>query len=223
MRPGAPIARLSLESVQLALFAGSLAVPAPWPAARPAFAFVELFACPLNAAFARSRLLGVLDPADELVARQRRDVPPGIERSRVGDERLAQIYGQFMHHPTWHVLDAHRPIVFSARQGTTRAPKPPRISADRRPFALTRRHVATGRSTERLARRRRRRRVHPQVTEPVVVDDVQQLAVERERQVHEVTEVDGAVVAPLDSLDRALRDPRERGQLSLAEISEKPP
>jgi hypothetical protein len=53
-------------------------------------------------------LLGILDPADELVAGQRRYVVPGIERRRVGGQSFAQIFREFVHHPTGHSLAAHK-------------------------------------------------------------------------------------------------------------------
>ena len=53
---------------------------APWPAAGTAKALLELLAGPPDTALARGLLLGILDPADELVARQGGDVLPGIER-----------------------------------------------------------------------------------------------------------------------------------------------
>ncbi len=71
------------------LSAGPLAVLAPWPAAGPTLAFLQLLHGPSDAAFPSPCLPGILDPADELVARQRRDVLPGIERRRVGDQLLA--------------------------------------------------------------------------------------------------------------------------------------
>src|ERR1700704_1005785 len=71
------------------LSAGALAVPAPWPAARPTLAFLQLLPGPANAAFSGHLLLGILDPADELVSGQRRDVLPSIECRRVGDQLLA--------------------------------------------------------------------------------------------------------------------------------------
>jgi hypothetical protein len=71
------------------LSAGSLAVAAPWPAAWAALTFLKLLLSPTNAALSGLLLLGILDPADELVAGQRRNVLPGIECGRVGDERLA--------------------------------------------------------------------------------------------------------------------------------------
>lgn len=50
-----------------ALFAGALAMLAARPAARPALAFFELFLGPADAALPGGLLLGVIDPADELV------------------------------------------------------------------------------------------------------------------------------------------------------------
>ena len=60
-------------------FAGALAVLAPRPAAGPALAFVQLLLGPANAAFSDDLLLGILDPADELIAGQGHDVSPGSE------------------------------------------------------------------------------------------------------------------------------------------------
>ena len=48
--------------------AGAVAVLTPWPAAGPALAFLQLLLCPPNAALSGGLLLGILDPADELVA-----------------------------------------------------------------------------------------------------------------------------------------------------------
>ena len=88
---GAPLpARGALSRL---LSAGALAVLAPWPAAGPTLAFLQLLLGPANAAFSGHLLLGILDPADELVAGQRRDVLPGIECRGVGDQRLAQVSG----------------------------------------------------------------------------------------------------------------------------------
>src|SRR5882757_10274982 len=93
------------------LSAGALAVRAPWPAARPTLAFLELLFGPANAAFPSHLLLGIFDPADELVAGQRRDVLPGIECRGVGDQRLAQVSWKLVHHPTGHSRAAHRATV----------------------------------------------------------------------------------------------------------------
>jgi hypothetical protein len=88
------------------LLAGAFAVVAPRPAAGPTLAFLELLLGSANAAFSGHRLLGILDPADELVAGERRDGLPGTERRRVGDQRFAQVFRKFVHHPTGHSLAA---------------------------------------------------------------------------------------------------------------------
>src|ERR1039458_6552304 len=93
------------------LSAGALAVPAPWPAAGPTLAFLQLLLGPADAAFSGHLLLGILDPADELVSGQRRDVLPRIECCRVGHQPLAQVCGKLVHHPTGHSLAAHRATV----------------------------------------------------------------------------------------------------------------
>jgi hypothetical protein len=93
----------------------AFAVFAPRPAAGPALALLELLLGPPNAARAGGVLLCILDPADELVAGQGRDVLPGIECRGVDDQRISQVRGQFMHHPTGHSLAAHMPIVLSRR------------------------------------------------------------------------------------------------------------
>src|ERR1700737_5403030 len=96
--------------------AGAVAVLAPRPAAGPALACLQLLRGPPNAALSGPVLLGILDPADELVAGQGRDVFPGIECRAVGDERLTQVRGQLMYHPTGHSLAAHAPMVVSRGQ-----------------------------------------------------------------------------------------------------------
>src|SRR5437762_189458 len=93
------------------LSTGALAVPAPWPAAGPTLAFLQLLLGPANAAFSGHFLLGILNPADELVASQRRDVLPGIECRAVGGQRRAQVSWKFVHHPTGHPRAAHRATV----------------------------------------------------------------------------------------------------------------
>jgi len=93
------------------LSACALAVLAPWPTAGPTLAFLQLLLGPANAAFSGHVLLGILDPADELVAGQRSDVLPGIECRGVGDQRLAQVSWKLVHHPTGHSRAAHRATV----------------------------------------------------------------------------------------------------------------
>src|SRR6202042_1402138 len=89
------------------LSASTLAVAAAWPAARPALTVLQFFSGPADAAFSRLVLLGVLDPADELIPGQGRDVLPRIQRRRAGDQGLAQVRGKLVHHPAWHLLAAH--------------------------------------------------------------------------------------------------------------------
>lgn len=93
------------------LLPGAFAVFAAGPAARPALAFLELLAGPTDAALPRLLLLGVFDPADELVAGQRRDVVPGGQDRGVGEQRLPQISGKLVHHPTGYLRAAHEATV----------------------------------------------------------------------------------------------------------------
>ncbi len=119
--------------------AGAFAVAAPRPAARPTLAFLKLLLGSANAAFSGHLLLGILDPADELVAGQRRYVVPGIERRRVGDQSFAQVFRKFVHHPTGHSLAAHKTTVaalLDAREASRLArPSSPSLAA-RSPFSL---------------------------------------------------------------------------------------
>ena len=87
--------------------AGALAVLAAGPAAGPALAFFQLLPGAANAALAGLLLLGVLDPADELVAGEGRDVLPGIEDRGVGDQRLPQVGGQLVDDATGDLRAAH--------------------------------------------------------------------------------------------------------------------
>jgi hypothetical protein len=75
------------------LSAGAVAVLAPRPAAGPALAIFQFLLGPANATFSGLLLLGILDLADELVARQGCDVLPNIECRGVGDQGLAQVCG----------------------------------------------------------------------------------------------------------------------------------
>jgi len=92
VRERAPTSTTTRDSVLIGIWtvllvAGALAVLAPWPTARPTLAFLELLPSPVNAAFPSGLAFRILDPTDELVAGERRDVLPGTERRRVGDER----------------------------------------------------------------------------------------------------------------------------------------
>jgi hypothetical protein len=80
---------------------------APRPAAGPTLALLKLLPGTANTAFSGLVLLGVLDPADELVAGQSRDVLPRIECERVGHQRLPQVGGKLVHHPARDPNFAH--------------------------------------------------------------------------------------------------------------------
>jgi hypothetical protein len=85
------------------------------PTARSALAFLELLPCTPNAAFTGCLLLGILDPTDELIAGQGRDVLPRIECRGVGDQRLTQVRRQLMYDSTGHSLTGHRSMVIRGR------------------------------------------------------------------------------------------------------------
>ncbi len=114
------------------LSAGTLAVCAPWPAAGPALALLQLLLGPTNAAFSGHLLLGILDPADELVAGQRRDIPPGIECRGVGDQCLAQVCWKLVHHPTGQSRAAHTVTV----AGRGKPSHHPAVRSDEHIFAI---------------------------------------------------------------------------------------
>ena len=83
--------------------------PGSAPDGQPAdMAFFQLLLGPANAAFSGFLLLRIFDPADELVAGQRRDVLPGIECGRVGDQRHTQVSGKLVHDATGNSQAAHR-------------------------------------------------------------------------------------------------------------------
>jgi hypothetical protein len=77
------------------------------PAAGPALTLLELLLGPANATFSGFLLLGVLDPANELVSGQRCDVLPGVEGGGIGDQRAAQIGWKPVHDPAGQSLVAH--------------------------------------------------------------------------------------------------------------------
>ncbi len=91
--------------------ARALPVLAPRPTARPTLAFLQLLLGPANAAFSGHILLCILDPADELVASQRGDVLPRIERRGIADQSLAQVSRKLVHHSTGHTRAGHRSTV----------------------------------------------------------------------------------------------------------------
>src|SRR5262245_2784926 len=86
-------------TVAAPLTTGALAMVAPGPTAGPTLAFLQLLLGSANPAFSRHPLLGVLDPANELIAGERRDVSPSLESSGIRDERLAQVCGKVVDYP----------------------------------------------------------------------------------------------------------------------------
>jgi len=96
--------------------ASALAMLAPGPAARSAHAFLQFLLGPADAALPGLLLLGILDPADELVTRQRRDVFPGSESRGVPDQCRAEVCRQFVHHPTGDSLAVHGVTVTGRRR-----------------------------------------------------------------------------------------------------------
>ena len=103
--------------------AGSLDLPtvafpvrASRPTARSAFPFLKLLLSPSDAPLAGRGLLRIFDPADELVASQRRDVLPSRQRRHVSHQRGTQIGRKLMDHATRHCQSNHTPIV-SGRTG----------------------------------------------------------------------------------------------------------
>src|SRR6478735_114999 len=105
------------------LLAGALTVLAPGPAAGPALALLQFFLGAADASCAGRVLLGIFDPADELVARQRRDVLPRIECGGIVDQGAAQVGRQLVHHPTRHSLAAHEATVANSA-GRRLGPRP---------------------------------------------------------------------------------------------------
>jgi tetratricopeptide (TPR) repeat protein len=90
-------------------------VCAPGPAAGPSHAILQLFLGPANSALARLLLLGILDPANELVAGQGRDVLPGDECRLVADQRRAQVSRQLVHDPAGDSWTGHDNTVATCR------------------------------------------------------------------------------------------------------------
>ena len=113
--------------------AGAFAVRASRPAARSPLALLQLLPGPADPAFPGHRLLGILDPADELVAGQRRDVPPGVECRRVRHQRQAQVAGKPVHHTTGHARAAHGTTVAGRGEPDRRRGSPATTGAARLP------------------------------------------------------------------------------------------
>lgn len=108
---------LSRARRQAALTPVSLAVAAARPAAGPALSFLELLAGAADAPLPGLLPLCVLHPADELVARQGRDVHPCLERRAVRDELGDEVRGHLVHDAAGELLDAHLPEAIGAPCG----------------------------------------------------------------------------------------------------------
>jgi hypothetical protein len=100
-------ASVNLQQPRASRSAGALAMLAAGPAARPALTLLELLLRSTDAPGSGRVLLGILDPADELVASEWRDVPPEVECRGVGDQRLAQVCRKAVDDPTGHTGVAH--------------------------------------------------------------------------------------------------------------------
>ena len=77
------------------------------PATRSALTLFQFFPGPANATFSSDLLFGIFNPADEFVSGQGRDIRPGVECRRTGDQRHTQVSRQLVHDPTGHSRVAH--------------------------------------------------------------------------------------------------------------------
>ena len=109
------------------LSTSSFPVPTPWPAAWPTLAFFQFLLGPTNAPVPRHLLLGVLDPADELVAGQGRDVRPDIERHGIGDQCPSQVRRKLVDHPAGYASTARGYRMGVRRSSHRLVPCPTRI------------------------------------------------------------------------------------------------
>jgi len=97
------------------LLAVALAVSAPWPAAGATLTLLQLLLGSANASLSSQLLFRFLNPTDELIAGQRSDVVPSIERSGVRDQGVAQVRRKLVDHPTRHPLATHEATVAGQR------------------------------------------------------------------------------------------------------------
>jgi len=67
------------------------------PTARPSLTLFEFLSGPSHATLSRRRLLRILDPADELVTGEWRDVVPRFERNPTRRKLRLKVLGKFMH------------------------------------------------------------------------------------------------------------------------------
>lgn len=93
---------------------------APGPAAGPPHALLQFLAGAADTALAGLGLFGVLDPADEFVARQGSNAPPGGQRDIADGQSVAQVIREFVYcpagQPLGHALqgNAGRPKITGA-------------------------------------------------------------------------------------------------------------
>ena len=80
---------------------------APWPAARPAHAFMHLIHADSDAAFSGGILLGRGDPTNPFVARQRGEIRPETFDGIVQFDRLSEIRRQLVNRAICKFLRGH--------------------------------------------------------------------------------------------------------------------
>ena len=86
-------------------------VLAAGPAAGSTLAFFEFFLGATDTTFSSRELFGILDPADEFVASQGRDVIPRRQRTGIGRQCPSQVRGQFVYDAAGHPWTAHGPTL----------------------------------------------------------------------------------------------------------------
>jgi hypothetical protein len=106
-RSAYPLLAKALSGGRLSHGPGAITVPTPWPAAGPALAFLQLLLGPADTAYAGRVPLGILDPTDELITGQRRNVLPGTERPGTGHQRVTQVLGKLVYHSAGQSIAGH--------------------------------------------------------------------------------------------------------------------
>src|SRR5215203_2389793 len=92
---------------------------ASWPAAGTALAVTQVRAAPIDPLLPRLGLLGGLDPANPLVARERGDVVPGQQRIWIAFERIFEIVGEVMDYSAGDVVFASHGQHGAERRGAS--------------------------------------------------------------------------------------------------------
>jgi hypothetical protein len=96
---------------------------AAWPAAGPALARRQILATPVDALAAGLRLLRGFDPADPLVARERRDIEPGRHRFGLRFQCRSQIGGEIVDDTARNALLVSHGAVDKANAGLCKSPR----------------------------------------------------------------------------------------------------